>query len=251
MRLVSRPNAGFEFPLLMRAVTLPLLVSCAMPVCANTAIETETAQLGKRGEWTFSQSYESVKGNKGSSGGTLTQFEYAITDRVEILIEPFFYAWDHPKGEARKSGVGDLEITPSYMVVVEDGWVPAVVLATKIKVPTGALSVGGTDKTDYFPYVILGQHFGGWTLNANLGVNFSKNVDSGGYHKRFVWDVEGEREFSGRWTTFWEAYRAEDSVKTVSTSLQYQWAKHVNGFGVVSYNEDHETVLRFGFNIEF
>ena len=74
---------------------------------ANTAIETETAQLGKQGEWSISNSLEYGKAKDGTSGQSLTQFEYAITDRAEILIEPFFYVWDHPKGERRHSGAGD------------------------------------------------------------------------------------------------------------------------------------------------
>jgi hypothetical protein len=235
----------------MRYLFLPLAAIAALSVHANTAIETETAQLGKQGEGNFSQSYEYVHGRDGTSGGTLTQFEYAITDRSEILIEPFFYVWDHPKGERRVSGRGDLEITPSYMAVLEDGWVPAVVLATKVKVPTGERSVGGTKKYDFFPYVILGQHYGDWTFNANLGVNFARREDTSGYDHRVVWDLEAEREFGGNWTTFWEAFRAEDGVKTVSTALQYKWIDHVNTFGVLSYNENHEVVYRMGFNVEF
>ena len=217
---------------------------------ANTAIETETAQIGKQGEWAISNSLEYAKGRDGTSGQTLTQFEYAISDRAEILIEPFFVVWDHPKGERKRSGAGDLEITPSYMVVLEDGWVPAVLLATKVKIPTGSKALGGSGKYDFYPYLIFGQHYGDWIFNANLGVNFARNIDSNSYHTRVVWDVEAEREF-GHWTTFLEAFRAEDGVKTVSTSLQYQVAKHVNGFGVVSYNENHESVVRFGLNIEF
>lgn len=217
---------------------------------ANTAIETETAQLGKQGEWSISNSLEYGKAKDGTSGQSLTQFEYAITDRAEILIEPFFYVWDHPKGERRHSGAGDLEITPSYMVVLEQGWVPAILVATKFKIPTGSKALGGTDKVDYYPYLIFGQHYAGWAFNANLGVNFAKNVDTSGYHKRVVWDLEAEREF-GNWTTFWETFQAEDGVKTISTSLQYQVTKHVNGFGVLSRNENHESVLRFGVNIEF
>ena len=108
-----------------KIIALLFIATSAIPAFANTAIETETAQLGLQGDFAFSQSIEFAKGKYGSSGGTLTQFEYAITDRAEILIEPFFYLWDHPtKGEKREDGVGDLELTPSYMVVKENGWVP-------------------------------------------------------------------------------------------------------------------------------
>ena len=218
---------------------------------ADTAIETETAQIGKQGEAAFSQSYEYGHSKDGSSGGTLTQLEYAITDRSEILIEPFFYLWDHPKGESKLHGYGDLEITPSYMVILEDGWVPAVLIATKVKVPTGTQKVGGSGEYDYYPYLIFGQHGAGWTFNANLGVNFAGREEGDGFDHQLVWDLEAEREIAPKWTTFWEAFSGEDGIKTVSTSLEYQWLKNFNSFGVLSYNEDHETIVRVGLNIQF
>src|SRR5689334_7679475 len=102
---------------------------------ADTAIETETAQIGKQGDMNVSQSLEMEQAPDGRAAGTLTQFEYGITDRSEILIEPFFQMWELPKGEKSSHGFGDLELTPSYEFVVEDGWVPALLLAFKLKVP--------------------------------------------------------------------------------------------------------------------
>ena len=165
------------------AFALSLVTTTAM---ANTAIETETAQIGNKGDIGFSQSIEFAKADDGSSGGTLTQFEYGLSDRAEILIEPFFYEWETPDGEKRVSGRGDLEITPSYMVIKEHSWVPAVLLASKIKVPTGAEKIGGTRKYDFYPYVILGQHYGDWTFNANLGVNFARPAEGGKFEKTTV-----------------------------------------------------------------
>lgn len=217
----------------------------------NTAIETETAQIGKQGDVDFSQSIEYAKAKDGTSGGTLTQFEYGLSDRAEILIEPFFYQWDSPDGEKSVSGAGDLEITPSYMVVMENDWVPAILIATKVKVPTGSKEVGGTKKYDYYPYLIFGQHYAGWTFNANLGVNFARPAEGGAFARTTVWDLEAEQEITPNWTTFFEVYSAEDGIKTVSTAAQYQITKHFNVFVAVGYTEEHEIILRPGFNIEF
>ncbi len=46
-------------------------------------------------------------------------------------------------------------------------------------------------------------------------------------------------------------YSAEDGIKTVSTAAQYQLAKHFNAFVAVGYTEEHELIIRPGFNIEF
>jgi len=218
---------------------------------ANTAIETETAQIGKQGELGISQSIEYAKAKDGNAGSTLTQIEYGISDRSELLIEPFLYQWEAPKGEKKEEGTGDLEITPSYMVVIEDGWVPAILVATKVKVPLGSKNVGGTGEYDYMPYLIFGQHAGGWTFNANIGENFAAKEESNGYGHTLVWDLEAEREIAPKLTGFYEVFSAEDGIKSVSTALQYQVAKNANIFLAVSYNEDDEAVIRPGFNLDF
>ena len=116
----------------------------SIPARADTAIETETAQIGKKGDIGISQAYEYSTSKDGTSGGTLTQFEYALSNRAEILIEPFFYTWDHPDGEDKVSGLGDLEVTPSYMVVKENGWTPSVLAAFKLKIPMGSERAGSS-----------------------------------------------------------------------------------------------------------
>src|SRR6478736_1545935 len=169
-----------------RATLSALLCAGSAIAYADTAIETETAQIGKKGEGNFSQAFEFEDGKDGSAQGTLTQIEYGLSDRGEILIEPFLFVRLSTEGDPTETGMGDLEITPSYMIVKEDGWTPAVLLAFKVKVPTGAKNVEGTGKFDYFPYVIFGQHVGAWTLNANLGVNFAKPQEGGSFDKTVV-----------------------------------------------------------------
>src|SRR4051812_45145447 len=82
------------------------------PARANTAIETETAQIGEKGEVGISNSFEMEEAPDGDAMGTLSQFEYGITDRSEILIEPFFQQWEFPDVEPNSHGFGDLELTP-------------------------------------------------------------------------------------------------------------------------------------------
>jgi hypothetical protein len=240
-----------RFPGARRSLrTVLYVLSCAgiSIVHADTAIETETAQIGKKGESNFSQAFEFEKAIDGSGQGTLTQYEYGLSDRAEILIEPFFYVRSAPDDGPAVSGVGDLEITPSYMAVREDGAIPAVLFAFKVKVPTGTKRVEGTGKVDFYPYLIFGKHYGGWTLNANLGVNFAQPVDENRYQKDVVWDLEAEREIAPRLTMFFEAFSAEDGVKTLSTSAEYQFTPRFNAFAVISRTEEHSNIVRIGFN---
>ncbi len=223
----------------------------ATSASADTAIETETAQIGKKGDFGFSQAYEYGRAKDGTSGGTLTQFEYGLSDRAEILVEPFFYTWEHPDGGPNVGGLGDLEITPSYMVITEDGWRPSVLTALKLKVPTGSERAGSSGKFDYMPYLIFGQHFGEWTVNGNTGVNITTPETGGEYGTTATWALEAEREIAPDLTLFVEGFSTEDKLKTVSTALEYQWTDHFNTFAAAGYNQDDEAIFRLGLNVEY
>jgi len=238
-------------PLRLSAIIAILTTGYSLFAFADTAIETEAAQIGKQGEIGISQSYEYAKAKDGKSGGTLTQFEYGLSDRAEILIEPFFYVWEHPDGESKVDGLGDLEITPSYEFVTEDNGMPAMLAAFKLKVPTGSKDAGGSGKFDYMPYIILGQHYAGWTFNVNLGVNIVTPTDGGKYEKVATWAVETEREIMPNLTLLLEAFSTEDNVNTISTALEYQVSKDFNVFGAAGYTEENEAILRAGFNLDF
>ena len=244
------PLIKIRTPLRIFSIIISFWIGQVLSAHADTAIETETAQIGKKGDVGFSQAYEYAHAKDGASGGTLTQFEYGLSDRAEILIEPFFYTWDHPEGEPKVDGLGDLEITPSYQIVLEDRWMPAILVAFKLKVPTGSKDAGSSGKFDYLPYLIFGQHYGGWTFNANLGANITTPEDGRKYGKTFTWAFEGEREIAPNTTLFLEGFSTEDDVKTVSTALEYQWTEHINTFGAVGYTEEKEGTFRFGFNYE-
>ncbi len=233
----------------VKSVATALLCCTSFAAFADTAIETETAQIGAQGEANFSQAFEFEHASDGTAQGTLTQYEYGITDRAEILIEPFFYVGISPRGEKTVSGLGDLEITPSYMVIQENSWVPAVLTAFKVKVPTGSKKVEGTGKFDFYPYLIFGQHYGGFTFNANIGINFAKPEEGGAYERTTVWDLEAERQLTPKLSMIAEVFSAEDAVKTVSVAAEYQVTKRVNFFGAIGRTEEHSNVFRVGFNV--
>ena len=174
-----------------------------------------------------------------------------MSDDAELLIKPFFYTWDHPTGESKVGGLGDLEITPSYQFVHEDRWIPAILFAFKLKVPTGSVDAGSSGKPDYLPYFILGQHWGGWTFNVNLGVNFVTPPDGEPWTHTKTWAVETEREIAPNLTLFLEAFSTEDHVRTASTALEYQWTEVVSTFVAAGYTEQDESIFRVGVNFSF
>ena len=233
----------------------------AIPLHADTVLETETAQLGKKGEWLISESVQFERAKDGSrTTFTLMQYEVGLTDRCELLIEPFFQEWDKPKGEKRFHGMGDLEITPSYMIVVDDPkkWVPAILLAFKVKVPTAKNRNIGSGRVDYYPYVIVGKTFGPWVLNANFGIDVigtSKNDHD--TRNQFIYDFSVERKITDKWSVFAEVFaNSKPAVGDVGTfagaiATEYKFTEHFEAFVSVGYDTDHLFNVRPGFNIEY
>lgn len=233
----------------------------ALPLRADTVLETETAELGKKGDLLISNSVQFEKARDGTrTAFTLTQFEYAVTDRAEILIEPFFQEWSKAKGGPTIHGMGDLEITPSYMIILDDekGWRPGVVLALKVKVPTARNRDIGSGLVDYYPYVILGKKIGHWLFNANLGVDFiGRNRDDRTTKNQLVYDFSVEREITDQWSLFAEVFGnsrpaiGERSTFSGALATEYKFTQHFNAFVSVGYDTDHLVNIRPGFNFLF
>lgn len=224
---------------------------------ADTAIETETADLGTAGESNFSQSVQFEKEPDGKAVLTVTQYEYAITSRAEILIEPFLYEADFPKGGKMTQGVADLEITPSYMVILEGAWNPAVVTAFKVTVPTGTNGMG-EGVFDYYPYLIIGKHIGKFDLNSNIGLQFFQQPKDGPHlDTQLIYDLAAQTHVTENLQVITEVFgntkpsASEDGTFAGSAALEYTVAEHFNVFFAAGYDTNKLLVLRPGFNIPF
>ncbi len=155
-------------------------------------------------------------------------------------------------------GLGDLEITPSYMVILEGDWTPAVVTSFKIKVPTARDTDIGTGKFDYYPYLILGKHIGKLDLNANLGVDFFGQPDEGPHpDNQFIYDLAGQSLVTDHLQIIAEIFgnsapsADEDGTFAGSIALEYEMGPHFNIFCAVGYDTGKLFNVRPGFNIPF
>jgi len=238
-------------------VGIMLLISSQL-ANADLVLETETAELGNRGDQLISTAIQYERERDGSHAWlTVNQYEIGVTDRAELLIEPFFYEWIHPKGGDPTSGVGDLEITPSYMVFLEQPVLPAVVLALKIKVPTATNPEIGTGELDYYPYVILGKHIGDWVFNANLGEDVITSPPGQPLRNQFIWDFSVERKITPAWSVYVEAFSnsspaiGEHGTTAGALATEYRFGKHINAFISAGYDSSELMIIRPGFNIEF
>lgn len=227
---------------------------------ADLVLETETAELGKKGDFLFSQAIQVDREKDGGSTiATVNQFEFGLSDRAELLIEPFFYEWNNPKVGKSFQGVGDLEITPSYMVMIDDekSWLPSALLAFKLKVPTATNRDIGTGEFDYQPYIILGKNFGSWICNFNLGYDFVTSSKDEKLKDQIISDFSVEYKFTPKFSMFAEIFansspaKGENGTFAGAIATEYRFTEHFSSYLSVGYDSDSLLSIRPGFNIEF
>lgn len=139
---------------------------------AQQPLETETARPLKKGVAEIQTTFEYQISKEGKELAVPFAFEYGITDRLTILVEPVFYTSIRPKVGQRATSVGDLEITLSYLVAKETKRLPAFAIAGEVKLPTTKNQFISTGKTDFAAYIYASKRFGKFDTHANIGYTF-------------------------------------------------------------------------------
>lgn len=231
-----------------------MTLSLATQAHADLVLETETAQMGKKGEGNVSNAFQVERDRDGVTYLTESQYEVGLSDRSELLIEPFFYERQNPKVGPSVQGVGDLEITYSWIALPETASRPAIILAQKIKVPTATNRDIGTGKVDAQSYVIIGKTWGAVELNINLGYEFIGKVQTTHLRDQFIYDASLDFPVAPKLTLFVEGYgntTPEIGVKgtqAISFGAEYQLTRHVNAFVAVADDTDDLKIGRIGLN---
>ena len=166
-----------------------LVIGCASVVpAAAQMLETETARLLQSGLGKAGGAFEVQTASEGREGALPVLFEYGLTDRLELIVEPVPYTTIRPSENRGATGTGDLEFTLSYAFLPESGHRPAMAFAAECKLPTAHNDLIGTGETDYTAYFISSKRVGRRTdLHFNAGYAFLgsppginlKNVFSG------------------------------------------------------------------------
>lgn len=154
-----------------------LLLICAIvmstrSVVAQQPLETETARLPTRGMLLFGSTYEFQTSSQGTEHALPFTFEYGLTDRLALLVEPVLLTSVRPKTGRKASGPGDLEATLQFIARDETKSFPALALAAEVKFPTARDTLIGTRRTDFSPYLIASKRFGHFDTHANIGYSF-------------------------------------------------------------------------------
>lgn len=149
------------------------LVTVFAAVCqASQPLETESARLLKRGSFFVAGGFERQRSTAGTEAATPFAFEYGISDRLELTVEPVAYSSIHDRGIRSQTGPGDMEITLTRLLAPELPGRPAFALAGEVKLPTARNTRIGTGKADYATFAIASKRVGAWDTHANLGYTF-------------------------------------------------------------------------------
>lgn len=132
-------------------------------------LETETARQLRNGQIEVGAGYELQHSREGNEIAVPITIELGVTNRLGLLVEPVPYTAIRPKSGIQATGLGDLEITMSYLVRRESSRFPALALAAEEKIPTARNTLIGTGKADHTAYVIASKMLGRFDTHINAG----------------------------------------------------------------------------------
>jgi hypothetical protein len=187
-----------------RIATTLLLFIAAMNLHASQPLETETARLLPAGIFKVEVAAEFQHSKEGTERAFPLVFEYGITDRTELAIEPVVGTSIQPKVGRHANGFGDIEITLTHLFLPETASMPAFAVAGEVKLPTAKDRLIGSGKTDFALFAIASKRLDRLDLHANLGytvlgkpagthikniINYALAEE---FHVNPKWDIVGE-----------------------------------------------------------
>lgn len=256
---------------------------------ADLSLETETARILPPGHFELSGAFEFQTSRDGEEYAVPLALEFGLIDRLELLIEPVPFISIHPNGGSTANGLGDTEVSLSYLVFKEMPNFPAIALAGEVKFPTARDKQIGSREFDYRIYGIASKRFGNVDLHFNVGYNFIG--EPSGVSTRNPIDLElaaewfinekfdlfaevtyigsslgssssnetpaarhrirASREVSdtGGGTVITPEIAGEEIVGSVG--LRYHVNRNVDLFTSFSYDNNDDKLLRTGFSIKF
>ncbi|HEV7572069.1 MAG TPA: transporter [Thermoanaerobaculia bacterium] len=258
----------------MKNLLAAFLLLASATVYASQPLETETARLLPQGVFKIEMTGEFQRSHEGTERAFPLVFEYGLTPTWEIAVEPVFGTSIHPKTGPSASGMGDVEVTLTHLLLPEQGGMPAFAVAGEIKLPTARNRQIGTGKTDGTLWGIASKRLGRLDLHGNLGYTVVgkpsgthlKNIVNYAFAEEFHlsprYDIVGE--FIGNTSSTGD--RVEGTPAPVGTPIPSEAASgensamvgvryHVNTKLVVSvgvtYDNNHALLIRPGITWRF
>ena len=139
---------------------------------AAQPLETESARVPPKGRAEFEGSVEFQTASEGTETAVPLVFNYGLTERLELSVEPVVFTSINPNLGRTSRGIGDVEATLKWVALSENQDRPALALGAEVKVPTAKNRLIGTGETDIRAFGALSRRVKRWDLHANLGYTF-------------------------------------------------------------------------------
>ena len=166
---------------------------------AGQPLETETARLLGAKVLEMQSVFEFQTAKDGNEFALPLAFEYGITDRLQILVEPVLFSSIRPDGGDSTTGIGDTEATVMYKIADESTFMPALAIATEVTFATASNNRIGSGKTDYTPFIIASKRMDRWDLHANFGYSIIGEPNGVSAENTFNYAVAAEYYASKKW----------------------------------------------------
>jgi hypothetical protein len=158
----------------LNALALGFVFLYAIVPCTAAAqvLETEESKPLAPGVLHIGAGLEFQTSKEGTETALPLAWEYGLTNRMTVLIEPVCFTGIRPKIGTRATGLGDLEVTLFYQLMQERSVAPAITISGEMKFPTARDRLIGTGKTDFTPYLIASKRTGRFFTSVNLSYTF-------------------------------------------------------------------------------
>ena len=104
--------------------------------CEAQMLETETARLLHEGSWKWGAAFEVQHSSQGTETAFPLFIEYGLLNSLELAVEPVPFTAIRPKEGHGATGLGDVEVTLTYLCFEETSSTPAFAVAAEVKAPT-------------------------------------------------------------------------------------------------------------------
>ena len=154
----------------MKKIIFVSVLLLAIQFCKLNAqvLETEESKPLSPGQVEVGAGLEYQTSKEGYESALPLSFEFGLTKKLTLLIEPVPFTTIHSKVSRSVTGFGDLEMTLFYQLVKERKNFPAISISAEVKLPTAKDSLIGTGKTDFTPFIIATKTMGKFFTSANL-----------------------------------------------------------------------------------
>ena len=235
---------------------------------ADLSLETETARLLAPKHFEVSMAYEYQFAHAGQESALPFAVEVGLLPCLELLIEPTPYVGIFPHGGKSAQGMGDVEVTLTFLAFQEQTILPAIALAGEVKFPTASNPQIGTGAYDYTPYFIMSKRFGDLDVHANVSYTFLGEPSGASVKNTWGLALAGEYTLHRKWdvfaeimyTTSGQGSASEGSGASVeiagaeligTAGVRHHLTEHLDIFGSVSFDNAHATLIRTGLTWKF